>query len=530
MGELENRILLDALVSYADACTMPALTPTCPFYRLVDGRPFCEEQCRDIAEARGAEPRRIRTSNVGGLVLSGREIPVRTMSGTESFDAGELRLRHKEDNAASQPTASLIAGLVETVMASATKQSPPSEQALGLWGELERRNYPIERVARHSIARTAAPAITLSVLLPLLVDEGLTPFGRDSDVFSKNENPSRSTWAAALKEAFDQYPSAALRQRHSLEPIDAPALRSRLGGLVAATVPDEDFELFLEKVKFAPFLLSNYAMARVHAWIGHLFRTDLEAALAASPPAHAATFAAVPPYGVDEEARWLGDRFLYTDLDRWAPTSLTLEWRHQSGHRDTDCPLPLLQERKVDRTLVGERALAALGDKGPRRPSPQPLDSSMFVRSASQALSERQFERAIAIFRGVTEMFPTEVDAWNNLGFCQLASDPIEALRSLEYAASLRGGNTIVCAANRTLALHQLKRDEEATEVGRRALADAATTYPSAIMWAHPSQEVHKLDKNVEPRAYLTQLLMHIEAGRCPEPGSDRYPGTHTLE
>jgi hypothetical protein len=30
----DRRILLDALVSYADACVVPHLTPSCPFYVL----------------------------------------------------------------------------------------------------------------------------------------------------------------------------------------------------------------------------------------------------------------------------------------------------------------------------------------------------------------------------------------------------------------------------------------------------------------------------------------------------------------
>ncbi len=87
LSEREHRIFLDALQSYADACTLPDLTPSCPYYRLTDDGPSCEWQCWDVLDRHGGATRPVREHVVGGLVLTGVELPLAAVAGAQDYDA-----------------------------------------------------------------------------------------------------------------------------------------------------------------------------------------------------------------------------------------------------------------------------------------------------------------------------------------------------------------------------------------------------------------------------------------------------------
>jgi tetratricopeptide (TPR) repeat protein len=507
-SDAEHQIILHALVSYADACTLPTLTPTCPFYAVVDDRPTCGEQCRDVAEAHGAEPRKIRAKQVGGLVLMGRELPVRSVAGADSFDAAELRLRHESDEPALQPTTSLLKGLEDMVTSAAFTGSSDTGECLAYWGELERRGIPVEQVVAHGMVDTFSATINAAILTPVVIRAGISRF--EDDVDAQLGSSHRDGWTQVLRGAHEASLSrpSSRTDRTGLSP---DIIRTTLGRLVDPDVSDEAFKAVLEEEPFIAFMLSYETSRRISAWLTHLFNTDLEAALATSPPEHVATFAAFPAMPRDEIGRWLSDRFLLTDFSKWSSTSLTLEWRHQSGHVDSDCNPRVLAERVIDRDLVGERALAALGEEVPRASPPQLLNAGYFVRPALQAINARQWSTAVDIFRGLTEMSPTDSEAWNNLGFCSLAIDTEEGLRILEHAATLRFGNNLICAANRVLALHRLGRNEEALTLGREAISTAPKTSRLASLWAHPTGDPHQLTESTDPLVYMKDLLQHIE-------------------
>lgn len=512
-NEQERRIVLDALVSYADACTLPALTPTCPFYEVSDGRPTCGEQCRDIAQARGAEPRRVRSKAVGGLVLLGRELPVRSVAGQDDFDATELRLKHEHDEPVQQPTASLLIGLRDTITAGAFEGSTNVGDGLAYWGELDRRAFPVEQVFTNGVADTLANVVALSVVIPILIRLGLTPLSATDAVEGQLINAHREAWTEVLQGAFQTHLTQPPSRSFTFVP-SAADIRQGLGQLISVSIDEESFTSELEKEPFVAFVLRPDTIRRIAAWLAHLFETDLEAALSTTAPPHADTFAAFPFRGQDEIAVWLSDRFLLTDLEQWSSTSLTLEWRHLSGHRDGECPPRILSERVLDRSTVGERALATLGERQPRRTPPQPLSPDLFVRPAQQALQEGKWNTAVGIFQGLTRMMPSDPGAWNNLGFCQLATDPAAAIQTLEYASRLRHGSTIINIANRVLALHRLGQDPEALDLATSCLAGAPREGGVAVMWAHPSEPENALVDEVDPVLYLRSLQEHIVALR----------------
>ena len=53
-------LLLDALVTYSDSCTLPNLTPSCPYFVQSEAGPTCREQCRDLIAQSGVADRRVR--------------------------------------------------------------------------------------------------------------------------------------------------------------------------------------------------------------------------------------------------------------------------------------------------------------------------------------------------------------------------------------------------------------------------------------------------------------------------------------
>jgi hypothetical protein len=90
----EEKLITHALLSYADACTSPTLTPNCPYYRQTDSGPTCEEECRPISVRHGAPERPVGTRHV-------RQAPPRDLS-ADSFVQPAMRflMSHEYSRAA----------------------------------------------------------------------------------------------------------------------------------------------------------------------------------------------------------------------------------------------------------------------------------------------------------------------------------------------------------------------------------------------------------------------------------------------
>lgn len=508
----EQRILLDALISYSDSCTLPNLTPSCPFFSIKDGRPSCGEECRDIAQARGAAPRRVRAKNVGGLVLLGRELPGRVIAGEHSFDAAEIRLRHKGLELFEQPTTSLLLGLRDLITGGAFQGSVNTGEGLAYWGELERRQFPIERVVTGGLVDGFAVTVALSVVTPVLVERGVTPFGSSVQLRDGLESTLRADWTRVLSAAADSWRKRLGASRPQRRVSTTVFARSILGPLLSESVTDETLSTLLDDEPLLHYALKPDSLNRIGSWLSHLFETDLEAALASEAPEHAGTFGAFPLRPRDEVARWLSDRFTQTNVDQWMSGSLTLEWRHLSGYEDSDCPALILAERPTDRALVAERALDAVSSRRPKQAPSQPIRPDLFVEPAKHALANEEWHDAIGIFEGLTRMLPTDHDAWNNLGFCQMAENDTQALQTLCHAATMRQGNSLVNIGNRILAHHRLGQNDQALRIAEMERLEGVESHVSAVMWAHPAKSQNELLDDVKPGQYIDRLVEHIRS------------------
>ncbi|ROR80036.1 hypothetical protein SAMN06295974_1931 [Plantibacter flavus] len=520
-SQAEQRILLDALVSYSDACTLPLLTPSCPFYSVDSGRASCEEQCRDIATSRGAEPRNVRNGNVGGLVMHGRELPIRSVSGAQPFDAAEQHLRQRGRPLSEQGVSALLLGLEEQVLGAVTSSEQPNPyMSEVIWGELSRRGLNMERIVRGGLTAEIATAVRLSLQLFVLKRAGLTAPGNTSDI-EEAISGTGLRWFTLLEASVVRWEDASERSALTA-PTHTPArIRELWGPLLAADVTDIMIDSFLSGTPEYHHAMSREFALRVAAWFDHLFETDLTAAFSITAPEHAEMFTALPMHRDDIEGKWIWERFTVTDLDDWHASSLIEEWRCDPATIAALCPDRILNERTIDNRTAGERALVAVSDARPRMPRYKGIVPSLFISEAEQALREGAWERAAKIFAGVIELRPADAEAWNNLGFCQMGGMQYEAaLKSFTRSAELPRGGGTVSIGNRTLLLHLLGRDEEALEVSKHLRfvpldADAI----QAVLWAHPTETGQlELVDQVGMIPYIRDLRAHIEKGACAHP------------
>ena len=131
------------------------------------------------------------------------------------------------------------------------------------------------------------------------------------------------------------------------------------------------------------------------------------------------------------------------------------------------------------------------------------------VPGAVGHLKRGEPEAASAIFGAIVSVSPNNSAAHNNYGFCLMPTDPACALDELNHAREL-GHNKLVNLADIVLALHLLKKDDEALVVGRSQDLDALPTEGGQIWMIDNDHALHVVDSS-NIYEYLQSLLVHIE-------------------
>lgn len=507
MDSARDRLILEAVVSYANSCTLPDLTPTCPFYESTEDGPRCGEQCRGVAESLGDSSAAVETHDVDGLRFTGRALSLGVVAGVSDFDATQVFLEDFRSPLLEQRTASLLL-LLRTCIVGSALEGPESAPAapVDVWGELLRRGLDVERLASGEFVRELAVTLAVSSVLDKL---------RAGPVATTSESLVTEQWASLLDARFQQEPQEqALKTRRS-RPAFRPGDLRRL--LRSAGFP-EDFKLSPEDEQLLAHALSPAFLDRVVQWLVRLFSEDLEGALALSPPPPA-VFDALPARNTaDEVGTWLWERFTRTELDQWTPSSLALEWQWLDSGEAVCCDQRILRERALDKSEVASRALRRFAQPRSSTPSVSGLSASDFVNRASELLVNGEWKAATAIFEGLAELRPGDGEAWNNLGFCLLAADADHALVALRRARSLSVRPKLLTVANEMLALHLLGRDQECLRL--HSAVESATEDAGVVlrMWMHPAGDDEDELELAEPQSlsqYVEDLLRHVRTGTC---------------
>lgn len=516
-GEDEKQIFLEALVTYADACTLPELTPSCPFYRVGSSGPSCGEQCRSIAESHGVQSRSVGHFTVGGLVLTGRALPIQSVAGIDLFDATQRFISDHQLDLGLQSTTSLLIGLRRALVRPLTSQVAERDRpALAIWGELARRGIEVERIVSGALLKPMAHTLVTSVVAQNLIEDELMRGDYSSIAASLLAFQEAQAWGQVLESALNL--SLANGRWSSSRLIDrAPSPPRYVIDWLSTVTKDNDAAekiLAKENVQYA---FSREFLGRVEEWLSRLLEEDLTSFLNfAVPPA--SVFLALPSPHLcrDEIGLWLWDRFTKTNLQEWALSSLLLEYRSSCGEDFPGAPNRVLAERTVQKDDVTQLALDRTAQTKGRRNHPTGLQPIHFAESAARSLRAGDHLAAENIFSGLIELRPTDGEVWNNLGFCQLASDPSKAIFSLRRGAALLRNETPVNVANQVLALHLLGEDELALRTSRKYQEANPNIDHDCFLWQHPSPSASlELVSVRNMNKHLTALEAHIAEFDC---------------
>lgn len=505
--------LHSAAVAFADGCTLPLLTPTCPFYEVIEDRPFCDEQCRAVAEEMRPSGRPIATHAVGGLLLTGREIPIQTVVGLEPFDASGLYMKQRHLDLWQQSTSALLLGL-RNAMVAALLGDDGADFALvrAEWEELVKRQLPLSRVAAAGPSWEMAGAAVSRAILPILEEKRLVGSGRVLSNSGKNE------WHSFLTSQYAKFQSVKFAPEAATAGEFATGWRR-----IPVLVPEKQNaghtreQAFMDPV--IQFCFSRGFFLKLNQWFGRAFTTELAWEHLVKVPG-APIFDGLDGGRYDDElGQWLWDRFTQTKLDDWSTNSLIWERQWLKHGKSEGMPERLLRERVLDQGEVDEAVFQRLHH--PERGNVSSgFDPKDFVARAVVLLRRGESRAAADIFQGIVELRPADPEAWNNLGFCQLSFDPRVALFSLGRSAMFGEDLNKVRVANQMLALHMVGRDADARSL-EALVRSRERNGDEAWLWGHERAGSCGELVSVGVDDYISSLCAHIREGRCRTSSTD---------
>ncbi len=502
-------MFLEALQTYADACTQPLLSPNCPYYRLdAGGRATCNEECQGVLEAHGVNHRPVTTAIVGGLLMTGRAVPKSAVAGSDDFDATQLFLQERGLAPAARSTASLLLETYSLVARAVSRIPIDGSAAFDCWGELLRREVAMDRVHAGGMAPMLARAASRQAVTEILVEMGVI----GSQVLAESTDPvDGRTWGNLAQQIVSDDPP---RQGDAIE-VELGILGSVLAHHEDST--DEEAWHDLQQRDDLLYAMSTPFLNRVEEWFAGIASHDLESIFRPRVPSRE-LFLGFPGHP-DEEAhgRWIWERFTRTDPASWALSSLLLEWQWTQGMTHGICGSRTMNERRIPVDLVMVSAMRAMDDRESRGDPDDLFHPGRYVGRAAAFLAAGEWSKAMGIFEGIVALSPGDGEAWNNLGFCQLGESATKALPHLRRGAALQNPVPLISTANQVLALHLLGRNEEAIALAAGGLASSQPSEQvGATVWLHPAEDGDlELGHADDVNLYLRQLRDHIEVSDC---------------
>lgn len=447
MGEQEDKLLARvALTAFSDACTIPKLTPSCPYYRCVDERPTCNEECRTILTSLGVD-RGARDMVVAeGLVMHGTPIPVEVATGYNPFDATRQMLEDQGLPMAQQSTGTLLLQLRSHAVEPPGMRRRSDDHFYAIWGELAQRGVPVEGVLRAKITTAVANSI-LRVL--------------------KTGMAYRfSEWQKAYK-----------------------------AGQVISGVVDVTYD--------------DWFQDHVAEWFARILETDSQGFLSWKVPP-APLLASMPGHVGDDKGLWMWDRFTRARLEDWSLPSLILEWEYLAGGREPGTvPIRTLNARTVEGDRVAEIVMSRLAGVRWGPEAPPDLSADHFVARAIELLESGRPGDAADIFAALVVVHPADGDAQNNLGFCLLPTDVRTASKVLDRASTLPLNRKALNTANRAFARHLLGDNDGALALLERA-REEPDIERAILVWVEGDCGRFSLRHQDSVIAYVAQLTTHI--------------------
>jgi hypothetical protein len=438
----KDQLLYRALADFSDACDIPDLTPTCPFYQLqADDSPICGEECKDILSDDLSPSAMPQALTLGGDLVALRGRRPRPRRGPPedlaAFDARQIYLSERDREVSTWGLTSLVNGLKHQYAWMKQDDSDPHNirRANAIAEELERRGVNPAVVVRHGLFRHITSAVIWHIRNAL-------PNGGDE-----------LGWIDLVRQAADNFDDLAAN-------ADA-----ELGNIVDSVYP------------------------YLRAWIYSAPLEDLlEHRVTFSAKDLTAMSAELPDRDLD--AVWLVDRFTTTYIEAWNLRSLQREWRYIHSQFPGPCPPANMRERHVPLNTLALR----LAEIGVRRLETEDMEAvgasqgllriDQFFPLAVEALKRGERAEAESIYRMLLKVRPDDREVANNLGFCVIPEHPAESVSLFETAIENSEPGLLLAMTylNLALAHYQLGNVTEA----RKALI-GAREHPlegfSGYMW-----------------------------------------------
>ncbi len=477
----EKRLFVTALREFSNACDVPSLTPSCPFYRVGESGPWCLEECIDLlADYRPLEPNGIEISDgyrVSRLRSRARRGPAHA---PKPFDASELQLSDKTRPIQEWRPSSLLLELRDQTsppidLTGAEAGARAARVAL-IIDQLKMAGIDGERLLRGVLVRGMAHAISMRVAIPILLGAG-----SDVDELPFDLDPGIDDWSARIA-------------GYAREPRE-------WFGWARSAAPTEINET-VERV--------FQALNKIERWLRGLLLDEL---VVWKCPTAEEFECVVDTEGVVEDAekldRWTYDRFVNTYLERWDFDSLLLEWKYVHGEQAAPTTLEAMRTRHLHADEVA-RIIAARSSSGEERQRDTTMTVAQFVAPALAHLEQGRFSAAAAIFDACRIAAPWDAEAHNNYGFCMIPDDLKAALDALERAAELGMRFEPVNVANRMYVLLKLERSSTALEIASRFSASRGWSRATpGFLWSWEDERTELRDI-VDIRKYVADLALRI--------------------
>ncbi|WP_146085407.1 hypothetical protein [Rathayibacter sp. AY1E1] len=211
-----------------------------------------------------------------------------------------------------------------------------------------------------------------------------------------------------------------------------------------------------------------------------------------------------------EAYRWLWERNVVAQLDRWLQSSLIREWRWQEAQISPDFTAEALVTKGPQRdVLAAEISNRIAFPKDQERDAADRLFWDL-QEEAISFLAKGRYTEAGALFEFFTRLNPKDPRAINNLAFCTFLTDPASSLHLFERAQKSGYPNLAMSVYNQCACLVELARGGEAI---MRAESYWQREFQEDLLggWVwRRSDETWELTASVDPNIELAQLMVSV--------------------
>lgn len=227
------------------------------------------------------------------------------------------------------------------------------------------------------------------------------------------------------------------------------------------------------------------SLPRIMSWIATASINEL---LEVTPPPAvipADLDSGFPDEELQAQYAWAVDHFSSTFYTEWSTSSLYYAYRWLSGHEIPPCNPDLMSDRRIDDSkLNAEIARRAAMSRGFHKPRIDAILSNEMIDFAVSLLEGKRYREAAAIFEFAASQTPYEGRFQNNIGFCLIPEDPLEALGYLKTAAEMNYPNPATNVYNQMCCHIALHRPREALALADAMWSNIRATRPAdATLW-----------------------------------------------